>query len=189
MCELDEFFQDNPITRKNYSFDAQSLLALEDLDIPDDIVQFLKEQGYSTYRDDFLATTLPQEHFQTLSEWGLDGDRCFTFLRTAFGSLCFCYTGKIFQLDPISGYVYKGIFEFCDFMNMLVTMDAFMESNYFDVYQKIKKSPAIGYDEIYALFPAIPLGGSFETSAYEVVKMREHLGFLAQLFGNKAKVL
>ena len=72
-------------------------------------------------------------------------------------------------------------------MNLMLTSDSILESCYFDIYEKHKTGNQLQYDEIYALLPALPIGGSFETSKYEVVKMREHLGFLAQLFGNQVR--
>ena len=186
MCDLIDFFNANP-GRRIRSFSENELSVLWDFKIPVDILEFLQTQGFSTYRDHFFSTTLPQKHFKLFSEWGLDGKDCFAFFKTALGSLCFYKKGKIFQIDPISGSLYKGRFEFCDFMNLLVPMDSFMESCYFDIYQKIPNKKVLAEDEMYALTPALPLGGSLETSRFEVVKFQEHLGFLAQLYNNKIR--
>jgi hypothetical protein len=110
-------------------------------------------------------------------------------MRTALGGVAFWKRGNIFQLNPFTGNVIKHDLEFCEFMNLWLTTDAALESDYFDVYQKGKMNRSLQYDEIFALVPALPLGGSFETSKLEVVKMYEHLTFLAQLFNNKAKVI
>ena len=187
MCDLSDFINANPRGTKSGSFSEKDLALLSEFKIPVDIIGFLQTEGRVTYKDDFFSTTLPQEHFQTFSEWGLNGKKCFAFLKTAFGSLCFLYKDKIFQLDPISGNLYKGRFRFCEFMNLLVTMDSFLESCYFDIYQKIETKQLLEFDEIYAFVPALSLGGSFETSKTEVVKMREHLSFLAQLFDGEAR--
>lgn len=189
MCDLTKFYKYNPRSRNVGLFSEHTLSLLSKLKIPPDIIKFLQDEGLTTYCDDFFYTTLPQDHYQTFSEWGLNGKDCFAFLKTAFGSLCFYKKGKIFQLDPISGYLYKGRFQFCEFMNLLVTMDSFMESCYFDIYQKIEKKQTLANDEMYALVPALPLGGSFETSRIEIVKMQEQHSFLAQLFGNKTKIM
>lgn len=185
MCDLADFLAAHPKSKKIGTFNESDLSDLEKKKIPSDLIEFLRNEGISTYHNDFFCTTLPQEHFKTLSEWGLKGEDCYTFLKTAFGSLCFLNKSKVFQLDPFYGYLFKGRFDFCKFMNLLAPMDSFMEGCYFDVYQKIKKKQTLAPEEIYALTPALPLGGSFETSHFEVVKMREHLGFLAQLFDNK----
>lgn len=44
--------------------------------------------------------------------------------------------------------------------------------------------PQLEQDEIYAIIPSLPLGGGQETSKLEVVKMREHLAILSELYGN-----
>ena len=187
MCDLTDFFERNPLSRKIKSFDEEEIFLLTKYNLPVEIAGFLKLQGLSTYSDDFFWTTLPQEHFQTFSEWGLNGKQCFAFLKTALGSLCYFYKGKIYQLEPISGSVYKGRFDFYNFMNLLVPMDAFMESAYFDIYQKRKSNTKLKQDEIYGFFPALALGGSFESSEIKIVNFNEHLSFLAQANGNKAK--
>lgn len=187
MCDLTDFFESNPLTRKLRAFDEEEMAMLTKFNLPPEIIAFLKLQGLSTFRDDFLGTTLPQEHFQTFSAWGLKGEKCFAFLKTALGSLCYWQNGKVFQLEPISGYVYKGRFDFCNFMNLLVPMDAFMESTYFDIYQKIRTETELNHDEVYGMFPAIASGGSFETSKFEKVNFNEHVSSLAHLNGHKAK--
>ncbi|GAB3573340.1 T6SS immunity protein Tdi1 domain-containing protein [Hymenobacter daeguensis] len=189
MCNLDDFLATNPRTRKIKSIDESAISELAEYHTPPDIIAFLHTEGIATFRDDFFCSTLPREHFETLSEWGLKGEECHTFLKTALGSLCFSLKGKIYQLEPLKGIVYKGRFPFCEFMNLLVPMDSFMEGSYFDIYQKIKSKVKLRPDEIYGLTPALPLGGSLETSTFEVVKLREHLAFLAQLFDNKARKL
>jgi len=189
MCSIDDFLAANPRSRKIKTIDEQAIVALLKQQAPADMVEFLQQEGIATYRDDFFCTTVPQDYFDVLSEWGLKGAECFTFLKTAFGSLCFSLKGKIFQLDPLNGYLYKGRFDFCNFMNLLAPMDSFMEGCYFDIYQGIKKKHPLASDEIYGLVPALPLGGSFEKSAFEIVKVREHLSILAQLFDNKARKL
>lgn len=185
MCDLTDFLTAHPKSRKIRALNESELSDLSNHKVPSDILDFLSNEGISTYQNDFFCTTLPQEHFQTLSDWGLKGETCYVFLKTAFGSLCFLHKGKVFQLDPFYGYLYKGRFPFCEFMNLLAPMDSFMEGCYFDIYQKMKNKQTLAPDEIFALVPALPLGGSLETSHVEVVKMREHLGFLAQLFDNK----
>lgn len=189
MCSIDDFLAANPRTMQLGPFDEQVIADLSNHQVPPDIIEFLQREGIATYRDDFFCTTVPQDYFETLSEWGLKGNECCTFMKTAFGSLCFSLKGKIFQLDPISGYLYKGRFDFCKFMNLLVPMDSFMEGCYFGNYQKIGKRQPLAPDELYGLVPVLPLGGSLETSKLEVMKAREHLSILAQLFDNKARKL
>lgn len=189
MCDLSEFLDANPRSRKLGAFSSEAMLRLAEYRMSSDISQFLQAEGVSSYHDNFYWTTLPQDHFQTLSHWGLPGEQCFTFLRTSLGGLFFWKKNKIYRLNPFTGYVVKSDFDFCEFMNLSMTMDSTLESNYFDIYQRGAANRLLNYDEIFALVPALPLGGSFESSKLEVVKMNEHLALLAQLFNNKTKMI
>lgn len=189
MCNLSDFLAANPRSRKLGSFKQEDCLLLGKQKIPSDIVGFLQTEGICTYRDDFLWTALPLDHFQTLSAWGLPGEQCFVFMRTSLGGLIFWRRDKIFQLNPFTGNVIENDLNFCEFMNLWLTTDAAMESDYFDVFQRGKRGRLLENDEIFALVPALSLGGSLETSGLEVVKIREHLAFLAQLFNNNAKII
>src|SRR5215510_10737440 len=120
MCDLKDFIEANQPIRKIHSFDDQSLSALSGYKTPADIIEFLRQEGLSTYRDDFFWTTLPQDHFQTFTEWGLPGKQCYAFLKTAFGGLFFVKKDKTYRLDPFSGYVIESDFDFCAFMNLVL---------------------------------------------------------------------
>jgi hypothetical protein len=187
MCELTDFIKTNPRTGKIREFTISELEVLNEYDMPEEIRDFLKREGLSEYRDHFFCTVLPQWYSETLSEWGFNGKQCFAFMKTALGGLFFYHKGKIYRLNPLTGNAVKSDFDFCMFMDILLTMDSILEACYVDIFEKYRTAAVPAYDEIYALVPALPIGGSFETSRYEIVKMHEHLGFLAQLFDNKAK--
>ncbi|NTU58399.1 MAG: DUF1851 domain-containing protein [Chlorobiaceae bacterium] len=189
MYSIFEFLEKHPRNRGITPLDTEASSRLLKCNAPEAVASFLHHEGVSAYHDDFFFTTMPDDHFETLSAWGLNGTHCFAFLRTAFGSIIYSYNGLIFQLDPISGYVYSGQFDLFDFLNLLATMDSFLESTYFDIYQQVKKNETLGFDEVYALTPPLPLGGSFESSHFEIVKMREYLAVTARLYGNKAREL
>lgn len=189
MNELEEFYKANQPIRKIMEFSQAELVQLDSYDIPMEIKSFLVNQGLATYKNNFYTTTLPQWHMETLSNWGLKGNECFSFMNTAFGGLFFYCDGKINRLNPFTGTVLTSNFNFLKYMKFVLTSESTLEGCYFDIYEKYKlNSPKLA-DEIYAVVPALPIGGSFETSSYEVVKMREHLVFLAQLYDNKVRVL
>ena len=187
MSDIDEFLAANPRSRRIREYTAEELERLNDERIPADVRDFLRAEGAASFHDDFFWTTLPDEQRESLKVWGLDSNGCTAFLRTALGSICYVRRGKVGRLDPVSGYAYPGRHDFREFMNVVLTMDVIWESMYFDIYQQKKTERPLEYDEIYGLVPALPLGGSVTTSRLEVVKMREHLSILAQLFGNKAR--
>jgi hypothetical protein len=189
MNELDDFYTANQPIRKMRDFNQEELTQLNSYDMPIEIKTFLVEQGLVAYKNNFFVTTLPQWHIETLSTWGLKGKECFSFMKTVFGGLIYYSKGKIYRLNPFTGRVLKGNFEFIDYMNLTLTSEATLEGCYYEIYEKYKLNTPMQADEIYAVVPALPLGGSFETSSYEVVKMREHLAFLAQMYDNKINML
>lgn len=189
MCELREFLKANPVSRTLRPLREPERAGLAACRLPPEVADFLKTYGLSTFHAGFFGTTLPEWHFDTLSEWGLKGRECFAFLKTALGGLFYYRKGKIYRLNPFTGNAVKSDLSFGAYMNLLLTMDAILEACYLDVYQARITDDLLQYDEIYALVPALPLGGSLETSRLETVKMREHLALLAQLYNNKARVI
>jgi hypothetical protein len=186
MCDLTDFFYTYPPNQRIRALTEHEISVLSEYKIPTEIIQFLTSEGISTYKNNFFWTILPMEAFQILSAWGLPGEKCYAFLRTAFGGIFFYMKNRFYRLNPLTGNLVEYDFDFCFFMNFLLTMDSTLESSYHDIYQKRKINNQPLDDEILAFVPALPLGGSLETSELEIVKMCEHLVFLAQLFGNKA---
>ncbi len=189
MCDFADFVSANPLTVNIRAFDEQELSFVSGLDVPEGFSDLLKQEGLSFYNNYFLSTTLPQWHFDTFSAWGLKGKECFAFMKTAFGSLFYINKLQVYRLDPLTGNTLKSNFDFCDFLNIKLTLASTYESCFKDIYDKYVSIKKHEHNEIFALVPALPLGGSFETSKYEVAKMREHISFLAQLYDNKVKKL
>ena len=67
------------------------------------------------------------------------------------------------------------------FLNEFVPSTQFLELTHHSVYTDKNVLAETAFDEMYAFVPAISLGGSFEESNLELVKMREHLIILAQI--------
>lgn len=156
--------------------------------VPEGVLQFLEREGLSSYGENFLWTTLPDDHRESLSDWGLKGQQAQAFLRTAFGALIFYYREKFHYLDPLQGRRVEMTGDFYLLLNYMLNLDAILEPAFFiDQFQAHKEQAArLQPDEVLAFAPALPLGGTFETASVEIVKMREHLALLAQLFDNKA---
>ncbi len=187
MCDLTDYLEANPRSKKLRAFTETEIQEMRDSKVPDEIIDFLNAEGLSNYKNNFYETTLPQWQTETLNFWGLKGKQCFAFLKTAFGGIFYFHKEKIYRLNPFTGNTVRSDFDFCNYLNVLMTIDEIANSCYYDIYEKNNSGEQLKPDEIYGLFPALQMGGSFETSKYEVVKMHEHLGFLAQLFDNKVK--
>jgi hypothetical protein len=186
MINLTDFREEHPDKKQLGYFSDEQLQSWAD-HVPGEVIDFLHQEGECTYRNDFFRTILPKEYHAVFSDWGLEGNNCYAFLRSAFGALVYCFKGEYYVLLPYTG---EGNFLSRDFdtvMNIhlsmhLVLEEAFLLNTYLEKKQVL---PGLKADEIYAFVPAIPLGGSPETSKMEVVKMHEHLATLAELYEHK----
>ena len=161
----------------------------EDLDkyknkLSNEVIDFLKQEGKCTYSHSFFWTILPEDYHEILDQWGLDGYSCYAFLRSSFGSIVFYKGSDFFSLNPYDGT----LSEFSDLFRLVI--NNYLQSSsileitfWFELHQKnIDILPVLKEDEIYALDPTIPEGGSPETSKIVVAKLKEHLQKLADLF-------
>lgn len=165
-------------------------LAVLDKKLPADIINFLKEEGRAGYSNNTLWTIHPAEFHDILSDWGLDGNKCYAFIRTAFGGCIYCSKKNFYSFDSLSGTINNLNDDVYTLMNVYLTFDFLLHDTWHLQYLETRIDlPAILPDEVYGLVPALPFGGSLETSKFEVVKMREHLAFLAELFANKVQKL
>lgn len=171
---------------ENYS--SAELKILKDK-LPSGIFEFLVEEGLASYSDNFLWTAYPSEFHTILSSWGLNGEKCFTFMRSAFGSCIYYKKNEFFYLDPIEGRIVSLGDDPYLLLNISLVLDSILANGfYLDYYQTLKADHSILQpDEVFAFSPALQSGGSFATSKVEVLKMKEHLIFLAGLFDHKAK--
>jgi hypothetical protein len=165
-------------------------LAALDKRLPADIINFLEEEGRASYSTGTLWTIHPNEFHEILSEWGLDGNKCYAFIRTAFGGCIYYTKKKFYSFDSLTGTINNLNDDIYTMMNVYLTFDFLLHDTWHLQYLENRTDlPALQADELYALVPALPFGGSFESSQLEVVKMREHLAFLAELFDNKVRKL
>ena len=152
--------------------------------LSDEAIDFLSQEGKATYSNDFFRTTLPNTYHDLLNEWGLDGPNCYVFMKTCFGSLIYYYESKYYSLNPYDGSLTKFGKKIDLLLNGYFIAPIILDVTlWFKLHQKnINVLPALKEDEIYALDPTIPEGGSPETSKIVVVKLKEHLQKLADLF-------
>ncbi|TNE57317.1 MAG: DUF1851 domain-containing protein [Bacteroidetes bacterium] len=176
-------------SKKNWrGFTDEEKAEIERL-LPEDVSGFLLAEGLSSYGNNFLWTTHPGLLADVLDAWGLKQDKCFAFMRSAFGACIYYAENEYFYLDPLFGRIVSMDDNFYLALNYSLTIDEILENGFFlDVFNNLEMDTAqLKPDEILAFIPALPMGGSFETSKVEKVKMAEHLMFLAQLFEGKAK--
>ena len=190
MVNYDEFLQEHSPKRQFGYFTDDELKEMEKK-LPGEIVQFLAKEGICSYTNNFLWTTSPNVFYGVLKQWGLNESKCIPFLRTAFGAFIYYnhQNKKIHFLDPLLGRMMNLADDLNDLLNMMLLLDTILENGFFiNQFKNLRTDPKkLQTDEIVAMVPALPLGGSFETSKEEIVKMKEHLILLAQLFNGKAR--
>ncbi len=177
-----------PTKKKWEDFSEEELMVLK-RNLPLDVIDFLREEGLASYCDNFLWTTLPDVFHEILTAWGIKGENCFALMRTAIGACIYFHRKEFFYLDPIFGRIVSMGDDFYMLLNIFLKLEVILNDGFFeDKYKNIEKKPKLLQpDQMYAFVPAIPLGGSFESSKVEIVKMKEHLFFLSQLFEGKAR--
>lgn len=158
--------------------------------LPPDIVEFLSAEGRCSYSNGTLWTVYPGEFHEILSDWGLDGKKCHAFFRTAFGGCIYYFRKKFYFFDSLTGTINCLNDDVYTLISAYLTMTFLLHDTWHLQHLEDRADlPAPLPDEIYGLVPALPFGGSFESSRLEVVKMREHLAFLAECLGNQVKKL
>lgn len=162
-------------------FDVGEMDSIAARGASNDVSGFLFNEGLSTYLHGFLWTTLPSWNDESLTEWELDPRKCHVFLRTALGALVYESEGVVCLLDPVMAINHATGMSVRAFLNEFVPSTQFLELTHHSVYTDKNVLAETAFDEMYAFVPAISLGGSFEESNLELVKMREHLIILAQI--------
>lgn len=187
MPDYSGFHSRHTVSRDFRKFSAEEL-AVAEKKLPAEVIDFLRTEGRVTYSEDFLWTVLPNDLDFTgmYDEWGLPGSACHTFMRSALGVCLYYREGNYYYLNPVTGA--NGILydDFDFIINTYMIMDTFINDNFaYPHYIHLAAGkPALKEDEIYGFVPALVLGGSYETSTLEVVKMFEHMAILASLMGN-----
>lgn len=179
-----------PSKKKRGDYSEDELVSMRE-NLPEGIVEFLENEGVSSYSNNFLWTAHPGDFHDVLTKWGLPGNECFTFMRSAFGACIYYCQNNFYYLDPLLGRVVSLGDDPYLLLNYSLCLDAILTNGLFEDYYKKMNADRnlLRPDEVFAFAPALPLGGSFEISKVEIVKMSEHLVFLAQLFDGKAKVI
>ncbi len=161
--------------------------------IPTILVEFLENEGRAIFGGMF-RTVLPESYHEILIDWGLPGSDCYVIMTSVFGNLIYFYNDGLYGLNPNTG-IYGAFMDsgdpevdFSVMMNNHLVMDLILNSDFmfplFEKYQGILRKP--NENEVYALRPSIPEGGSPESSEMEVVDLAKHLSILAQLYDNRA---
>lgn len=120
-----------------------------------------------------------------LATWGLVPDQCMPFLRSAFGHIVFLQGPDCRVLNPVFNTVDDlGLAADLGFVMDLLLCDrpALEASFLIDLYESsVERLGIPGDDEIYALVPALRMGGSREASQLQRRPMAAEMQLLAQI--------
>ena len=183
MNELDEF-------ERNYG-PAQDCERLHDdkiesyaARIPAQVLDHWRKSGVCSFGDRLLWFTDPQQLDDVLEDWlkVFELDSGAVFLRTAFAHLYVWSGGSVCSIDVHEGGFSKVTDDLELFFSLLSDDDIREKILRVSLYEEVKER--LGppeRDECYAFVPALALGGPGTADSVQRVKLREHLGILAQL--------
>ncbi|MFY9478472.1 MAG: GAD-like domain-containing protein [Aquabacterium sp.] len=162
--------------------------------LPDQMLAYWGEQGWSGYADGLFWTVNPEDYEPVLDAWLgesqlVEADALHIIARTAFGHLLIWgeRSGYCARLFAPGSYVVKVKTE-TQKKDLDMAARSFFSIQKREVYEFDGRfAPAkhrlgrLGRDEMYGYVPALGLGGSDDVSHLEKIKAVEHLVLLAQL--------
>jgi hypothetical protein len=157
---------------------------------PEEIIEFLKQEGKCTYRNDFLSTVLPDDYYPYFKDWdfrelGIDPVNCHVFMKTSFGALFYYHLDNIYYFVPEQGLnsIASPILDFA--LNILLAGSTMMELWLYLHEFAIEELPLLNTDQMYSLDPPIVLGGTTGKSTIKIADMKERFKYLSELYKRK----
>jgi hypothetical protein len=164
---------------------SDEVIRAHDGALPAEILDRWREVGWCSYGDGLLWFTNPRELDDVLEDWiDVEASTAPVFLRTAFGHLYFWHEGHAQSLRVHWGDVSQVAPTAERFFNAICVESVQEKILMRPLFEEVKERlgpPA--RDECYAFVPALALGGPGTADSVQKVKLREHLGILAQLVG------
>jgi hypothetical protein len=153
--------------------------------LPAALIELWQEEGWCSYADGLIWIVDPSEFEDILKDWLEPSNDAVAFGRTAFADIFLWLNGEVQYLHVHYGKIATLTNNIELFLNSSLTADSYLDTVVNrKLFRKVVKRlgpPAV--DECYAFVPALALGGPGTPETVEKVKLREHLGILAQLVG------
>lgn len=151
--------------------------------LPKELLAHWREVGWCSYGKGLLWVVDPMQFSDVIDDWVDLGDtKPLVFLRTAFAHLYFWHNGSVYSVDVLRGSlseVTKGIGIMFTLLCDPEIKEKILRASLFEKALPLLGAPA--RDECYGFEPALALGGPGTLETIRRVKIREHLGILAQL--------
>jgi hypothetical protein len=152
--------------------------------LPSDVLDEWRGSGICSYGDRLLWFTDPEQLADVLEEWleAFELESGAVFLRTAFAHLYVWSDGRVCSIDVHNGGFSRVTDDLDLFFSLLTDDDLRGRILRVPLYEEVRRR--LGppeRDECYAFVPALALGGPGTADSVQRVKLREHLGILAEL--------
>jgi len=183
MSNLDEF-----VTKNGPALDCESakasVIAAYKKKLPEALIEFWKESGFCGYAEGLVWIVDPTKYSDLLTDWDVPKGSI-VFGRTAFADLMLWAEGQVQYLFVHHGRIAAITDDLELYINSSLTSDSYLDKalmgrEFKKVVRRLGRPAA---DECYAFVPALALGGSGKIETIQKVKLREHLGILAELVG------
>ncbi len=152
-------------------------------ELPSQLLDHWRETGWCSYGDGLLWFTNPKDFEGVVEDWlAFESGRALVFLRTAFAHLYLWHEGYAYSLDVQRGEISQVTDNIEVLFLLLCDKDIQEKILRLGLYREVKERlGAPGRDECDAFVPALALGGPGTAESVQRVKLREHLGMLAQI--------
>lgn len=163
--------------------DKEIILRYEEK-LPQSLIEQWKEEGWCGYAQGLLWIINPLDLEDILEDWiEVSSDIPIVFARTAFADLFFWGQDGVHFLNVHYSRVTRISNDINSFFDSFLCEDKNLKKVLRqDIYQEaLQRLRTPEPDECYAFVPALALGGSGTSDTLEKVKLREHIGFLAEL--------
>jgi hypothetical protein len=151
--------------------------------LPELLLEEWRNAGWCCYGNGLLWTVNPADFDDVLPDWVDEPEGKYVYLRTAFGSMFYWDGSDNYFLDTLTrdtsrlfdriDYVFNGTLTGNDYLELVLLKSTFQAV--------LPRLGQLGREECYGLLPPLALGGELVPDAFERVKLKEYLAFLAQL--------
>lgn len=151
--------------------------------LPPELIDHWREVGWCSYAKGLLWFVNPQQFEGVLEDWiDFESGGFLVFLRSAFAHLYIWHEGYVYSLDVQHGSLSQVTKNMNLFFTLLCDPEIRARILRTDLHSKaLLRLGVLNRDECYAFEPALALGGPGTIDTVRRVRMREHLGLLAQM--------
>lgn len=150
--QYDKFLNANGHRVRYSDIDIAEIDEYDQFWMPTEILEFLSEEGVSSYQNQFLWTMNPAAYVEVVNELLDFEERCIPFMRSAFGDLLFLRERNICVTNVSAGKISLMTDNFSSFVNGYLTddwfYDSFFNGDLFRQLENIKLGPdkCLGFD-------------------------------------------